>query len=743
MKDSILKPLHIALISTYPPRQCGIGIFAHDLVTRLSEINRKNPDVIAIDDTLQSYSYTSKVRFVIREQRSEDYLEVANFLNLSLVDVVSLQHEFGIFGGEDGAYILNLLKNLKKPVVTTLHTILENPSEKQEEILKAIGDSSTLVVVMAQKAAEMLKRVYDIPEEKIVVIPHGTPDIPFLDSSYYKDQFQIEGKHVILSCGLLSPNKGLEYMINALPAVIEEFPNALYIILGETHPEVKRRYGREYYISLERLVKEKGLEEHVIFHNQFVTQEQMLQFLVATDIFVTPYLSKDQISSGTLAYALACGKAIISTPYRYAEELLEKDRGILVPFADSEALSRALIKLLGDPISRDKMRKRAYQFGRQMTWHEVSNRYIETFGRALSVFSKPSEEVKRIESLAIPEINLEYLRLMTDDVGLLQHATFTIPNRQYGYCTDDNVRALIITVMNYHLFHDKTIIPLLKTYLSFVRHAVYKGKVRNFMDYSRVFLEEEGSEDCSSRTMWVVGWVIAYSPSLPGVMEIVVRLFKEILPGASSFTSPRAWAYAILGCIRYLQRFGGDREVRTVLDQMSRKLFSSFGKDDEWPWCEDILAYDNGRIPHALIAAGEWMGNKAMTQQGLKSLSWLLSIQTEENHLSIIGNQGWFRKGGTKAQFDQQPVEIPALIEACNEAFRVTDDDKWRKAMDVCFSWFLGNNDAHQGLYDFTTGGCYDGLCADGTNENQGGESIVSWLLSLHLIYQIAHEASP
>jgi len=742
VKDVILKPLHIAFISTYPPRRCGIGIFTHDLVTHLSEVNREATDVVAIDDSLQSYPYSSEVRFVIREQRMEDYLEVANFLNLSLIDVISLQHEFGIFGGDEGEYILNLLKNLKKPVVTTLHTILWDPSEKQREILKAIGDISTVVVVMAQSAVGILKEVYDLPEEKIVVIPHGTPDIPFLDSSYYKDQFKTEDRQVILSCGLLSPNKGIEHMINALPAVTREFSNTLYIILGATHPEVKRRYGEEYHISLERLVKEKKLEEHVIFHNQFVTQEQLLQFLIAADIFVTPYLSKDQISSGTLSYALACGKAVISTPYKYAEELLAKDRGMLVPFADSEALSKALIKLLGDPITRDRMRKRAYQFGRQMTWQEVSNRYIETFERALREFSKPSKEMKRIESLAIPEINLEYLKLMTDDVGLLQHSTFTIPDRRYGYCTDDNTRALVAMVMNYHLFHDDTVIPLLKTYLSFVRHAVDNGKVRNFMDYSRAFLEAKGSEDCSSRTIWAVGWIIGYPPSIPGVMELAVRLFREVLPEAPSFTSPRAWAYTILGCIYYLQRFSGDRGVKTILDQLSLRLFNSSEKDkDKWPWCEDILAYDNGRVPQALIAAGEWMGNKAMTQQGLRSLSWLLSLQTEENHLSLIGNQGWFKRGETKAQFDQQPLEIPALLGACNEAFRATGDDKWRKAMDLCFSWYLGNNDIHRALYDFTTGGCYDGLRADGVNDNQGGEALVSWLLSLQLIYQIAHEA--
>ena len=414
---------------------------------------------------------------------------------------------------------------------------------------------------------------------------------------------------------------------------------------------------------------------------------------------------------------------------------------MLVPFGDSEALSRALIKLLDDPVTRDGMRKRAYQFGRQMTWQEVSDKYIETFERALREFSKP--KVKRMESLAIPEINLRYLRLITDDVGLLQHATFTIPDRQYGYSTDDNVRALVASVMNEHLFHDERVIPLIKTYLSFVRHAVDNGKVRNFMDYSRVFLEAEGSEDCSGRTIWAVGWVIAYSPSIPGVMELAIRLFKEILPKASSLTSPRARAYAILGCVYYLHRFGGDRDVKTILDRLSQELFSSFEKDGKWPWCEDILTYDNGRIPHALIAAGRWTGNKAMVLQGLRSLSWLLSLQTEENHLSLIGNRGWFKRGGTKAQFDQQPVEIPALLEACNEAFRVTEDVKWKKAMDMCFSWFLGNNDPHRALYDFTTGGCCDGLCADGINENQGGEALVSWLLSLHLIYQMAHEANP
>jgi len=755
MKSAFLKPLPIALVSTYPPRQCGIATFTADLVGALVQVYASDShgspvQIVAICNAVSNHTHPPEVHFIIREGQKGDYSEAADFLNLAPIDVVSLQHEYGIFGGEDGNHIIHLLGNLKKPVVTTLHTVIREPTPGQHETLKTICELSTLVVVQARHAISILTEVYGVPEEKIVMIHHGAPDVPFLDTSYYKEQFQAEGRPVILTFGLLNPNKGIEYAIEAMSRVVKEFPDVLYIVLGATHPEVKRRYGEQYRLSLERLVKENGLEQHVVFHNRFVTLEQLIQFLLAADIYLTPYLSKEQIVSGTLAYAVACGKAIISTPYWYAEELLAEGRGRLVPFRSSDALADQLIELLRDDSLRNQLRRQAYKFGRQMIWREVATEYAKAFERALVEYGRQTraQRIRRraIEKPSIPEIDLRHLETLTDNTGLLQHAIFTTPDLNHGYCTDDNARALVMTVMNWQIFQDEDIFRLLQIYLAFLNHALDRksGRVRNFMAYDRRWLEEVGSEDSHGRTVWALGHAVAHAPT-DAILGLTTQLFKLAIQPCGSFTSPRAWAYSILGCVYYLQRFGGDTEARNTATELSQRLLKLF-KDNstaDWPWCEDIVTYDNARLPQSLIAAGRELNDRGMLRQGLRSLRWLLRVQTDpaEGHLSIIGNKGWLRRDGERAHFDQQPIEVTALVDACYEALLAEGKRYWREEMDRCFAWFFGRNDLHEALYDFSTGGCFDGLQPAGVNRNQGGESTVCWLLALHRMHQIAHQS--
>jgi len=759
MKQTLMKPLNVAFVATYPPRQCGIGTFTADLVNGIKQLYgsgwmeqpQDNLQVVSLNNLPHGYKFPPEVRFEIRDQHRGDYREAADFLNLSPTDVVCLQHEFGIFGGEDGNYVLHLLNNLKKPVVTTLHTVISQPSPNQREVLKTICSLSTLLVVQAQKAVEILMEVYGVPREKIWMIHHGAPDVPFLDSSYYKDQFQAEGRRLILTFGLLNPNKGIEFAIQAMPKVVERYPEVLYLILGATHPEVKRRWGEEYRLSLERMVRERGLEKHVIFHNRFVTLERLIQFLVATDIYLTPYLSKEQIVSGTLAYAVACGKAIISTPYWYAEELLAEGRGYLVPFRDSQAIAERLIQLLEDEPLRNRLRKQAYQFGRQMVWREVAGAYAQIFERALLEYGKQARSArmrhKVIESPMLPEINLHHLRTMTDDTGLLQHALFTTPDRYHGYCTDDNARAVLVAVMNWHMFQDEGILPLLQVYLAFLNHALHPetNRVRNFMSFDRRWLEEVGSEDSHGRTVWAMGYTVAHAPT-NSILGLATRLFKQAIRPCLDLSAPRAWAYSVLGSLSYLQRFNGDTEAKAVAVKLSRRLLELFEKNisDDWLWFEDIVTYDNARLPQTLISAGHQLGDQKMLKLGLKVLDWLLYIQThpKDGHLSLIGNKGWYRRGKEKARFDQQPIEVAGLIDACYQAYQVTGESRWKSIMERCFNWFFGRNDVHQSLYDFSTGGCYDGLHPGGVNQNQGGESTVCWLLAVHTFYQVAHEES-
>lgn len=757
MQKTLLRPIRVSFISTYPPRLCGIGTFTRDLANNIFEIQEEKFDtsrtvqIVALTNILQGYNYGKEISFEIRTEHKIDYQEAASFLNLSDTEVICLQHEFGIFGGKDGIYILNLLDNLRKPVVTTLHTVLKKPTKGQLKVLKSVCSYSTFVVAQAQKAIDLLVDIYNVPREKIVMIPHGTPDVPFLDTSYYKDRFQAEGRQVILTFGLLNPKKGIEVAIEAISLISQEFPDLLYIVLGVTHPEVKRRFGEEYRAFLEKLVKQKGLTKNVVFYNHFVSLKQLIGFLNAADVYLTPYLSKEQIVSGTLAYAMACGKAIISTPYWHAEELLANNRGKLVPFRDVNALANQLRELLNNRRVRDSLRKRAYRFGRQMIWPKVARNYIKVFKRALREYRRPALSLRArqwiVERPSLSEINLDHLRLLTDDTGILQHTVFTTPDRSHGYCTDDNARAVIVTIMNWKLFKEENILSLLQIYLSFLNYAFDKknGRIRNFMSYDRHWLEEIGSEDSQGRTLWSLGMTVLNAPT-NSILGFATGLFRQVLAASESFTSPRAWAYSILGCIYYLQRFGGDLEVQRIYNLMTQRLFKLFRNNGSanWPWGEDIVAYDNARLPQALIAAGHMFKDKNIYNQGLNSLEWLLKIQNnpEEGHLSLIGNNGWLKHGEKKAQFDQQPIEVSALIDACYEAYLLTQEREWVKKIDWCFNWFLGSNDIHQVVCDFSTGGCRDGLQPTGVNQNQGAESTLAWLMSLHRVCEITQQQS-
>lgn len=745
MRTRYLKPLRIAFVSTYPPRQCGIATFTQDLLTAISGLYG---DVLA--DEAQGYlqvvamhrgagplRYPPEVRFEVRDHLEGDYLDAAEYLNLSPVDVISLQHEYGIFGGEEGSHILELLENLRKPVVTTLHTVLSSPNPAQREVLREVAEHSTLLVAQTGKSAEMLREIYGVPGEKTVVIYHGAPDVPFLDPAYYKDQFQAEGRPVILTFGLLSPNKGIEYAIEALPPVVERFPEVLYFVVGATHPEVKRHYGERYRLSLEERVKQLGLQENVVFHNRYVSLEELIKFLVAADIYLAPYLVREQAVSGTLTYALATGKAIVSTPSWFAEEMLAEGRGILVPFRDSGAISSALLELLSDEGKRDRMRKLAYQFGRRMVWREVAAQYAEVFQRAILEHTRRRRAPFRGFRLhTLPEVDLSHLRRLTDDTGILQHAVYTVPDRRFGYTTDDNARALLVTLLHWELYQDKGIWPLMHTYFSFLHHALDwdRGSFRNLLTYERRFSEELDSADAQGRAIWALGSAVA--ARIPeDLLELSIAMFKATLPTWRELEAPRAASFAILGGIRYLERFPGDTEVRNAVLGLVRRLYGLFREHGtpDWPWPEDLLTYDNARLPQALIAAGKALGDRALIEQGLESLRWLIEIQTDPKggHLSLIGNQGWYERGKERARFDQQPVDAAALVDACYEAALATDDPRWFEEMDKALFWFLGRNDLSAMLYDFTTGGCYDGLQPTGVNKNQGAESTVSWLLSL------------
>jgi glycosyltransferase involved in cell wall biosynthesis len=743
-------PYTIAFIGNYVPRQCGIATFTTDLLEAVAvEAPNVNCWAVAMSDVPEGYPYPSRVRFELNQKNASDYRLAADFLNMNLVDAVCLQHEFGIFGGQHGSLILQLLDSLRMPIVTTLHTVLNEPDRGQKTVFEELCRLSDRLVVMSHKAEAILREVYNIADEKIMFVHHGIPDVPFVDPSFYKDQFGVEGRKVILTFGLVSPGKGIEHMIDALPRIVSRDPKTAYLVVGATHPHVKREEGESYRLGLQLRASDQGVEDHLIFHNRFVDLKELCEFLGAADIYVTPYLNKRQIVSGTLAYALGAGKATISTPYWYATEMLAEERGRLVPFQDPDALADQVIDLLHRETERHAMRKRAYTFCRSMIWKEVARRYLEIFSEAKSERERQRRTVfhnKTLEEIPydLPQVKLDHLKLLTDDVGILQHAKFVVPDRSHGYCTDDNARALIAVLMAYDLLsEDRELVELACRYLAFVNHAfdTGNGRFHNLMGYDRKWLDQESTDDTQGRAIWGLGMAVALAKS-ESLVGAALNIFEQALPMATDLRSPRAVAFALVGIHAYLRRFSGDSEARRVRATLAEFLFGIYQAQatEDWPWIEDTVTYSNGKIPQALLLSGQWLQRGDMTEASLRSLAWLLEIQTDpEGHFVPIGNHGWFSRDGHRARFDQQPVEAQNMIEACIEAYRVTGDREWILKARCCFDWFLGRNDLHVPLYDYKTGGCCDGLTPDGPNQNRGAESTVAWLVSLLTLNLLAN----
>lgn len=738
-------PTRIAFIGNYLPRECGIATFTTDICAALaSEYGLGRLFAIPVNDPDSHYDYPAQVRLELEQEDLASYERAAEFLNFNGNDLVCLQHEYGIYGGDAGGYILTLLRKLKMPIVTTLHTVLQIPNPDQRAVLEEIATLSDRLVVMSTLAAELLRVVYAVPQEKIDIIPHGVPEMSFMDPNYFKDRFGTEGKSVLLTFGLLSPNKGIENVIRSLPAILAKHPNVVYIVSGVTHPHIRRRDGESYREGLKALAEELGVSSQLILNNRFMSAEELIEHVGAADIYITPYRQEAQVVSGTLAIALGAGKAIISTPYWHANELLANGRGVIVPFDDPKSIAKAALHLLDNDAERHAMRKRAYLHSRETTWPKTAQAYMASFQRARFERSLRPRAFQFAEAVVsavddLPMLNTAHLFGMTDDTGILQHAIYSVANTQEGYTTDDNARALMVSnALNETAVYESDGIyaKLSHRYLAFLWLAFCSdtGRFRNFLGYDRRWLEDTGSEDSHGRALWALGTVLGHSRD-SGLRGAAGRLFEAAAPATLTFSSPRAWAYSVLGMQAYLDWFPGDRAIQGTRNTLANRLLDIYERShtDTWHWFEKSLSYCNARLSQALILAGWRSENRTMMAAGIESLEWLVAAQHrgEEEIFVPIGSSGFFTEGKEKARFDQQPVEACATISACLDAYRLTQEKRWLKEARCVFRWFLGENDLRVPLYDASTGGCRDGLHPDRVNENQGAESTLSFLMAL------------
>lgn len=731
----------VAFIGNHLPRRCGIATFTHDLHHAVATVR---PDletgVVVMTDSGRSYDYPPAVCFQVNDNTIGDYIKAADYLNAESFDVVCLQHEYGIFGGEAGSHIIELLSRLGMPVVTTLHTVLAKPTPAQHDVMRQIIDASAKMIVMADKGHELLRSVHDLPARKIEVIPHGIPDVPFAETRHAKTKLGFAGKKVILTFGLLSPSKGIETVIDAMPGIIESCPNAIYVILGATHPNLVRNEGEAYRDGLAARVKFLGIEDHVVFCNQFVDQATLLEFISMCDVYVTPYLNEAQMTSGTLAYSFGLGKAVVSTPYWHANELLRDGRGVLVPFGGVDAVGREIADLLTNDDRRQAMRKRAYAASRSMTWAQTAQRYVTAF-EATSVRKRPEILLPLAPTLAardptvIPDVRIGHFLTLCDGTGMLQHAVHSVPDRAHGYCLDDNARALLFSSALANSGEANLSETTTSRFAAFIQHAWNpdNNRFRNFMSYDRRWLEASGSEDSHGRALWALA-ECARKDTDPSRRRWATSLFKTALPAAQTFSSPRAWAFSLLGLDAYCTLEIEDHAAAELRRVLAERLMALFRVNDRYGWCwfENVLAYDNARLCQALIQTGMATNTPDYTDAGLRTLEWLMKLQTAPS--------GCFRPVGSKTfgklhhqpdAFDQQPLEASATISACLAARRADHGEDWSLGAMRAFAWFVGENDLQTSLIDSETGGCSDGLHPARRNENKGAESVLSYLLAL------------
>jgi len=717
----------ILFMGTFPPRECGIATFTQDLS---SSIDRRfspkiKSKILAMNkDSSNIYNYPKDVIFQVDDSDLENYINIAKKVNKSSsIKLVNVQHEFGIFGGgEYGENLIPFLEMVNKPVITTFHSVMPEPDEKLIKVVRFIASKSS-IVVMNKTGADILRDKYGI-KEGITIIPHGIPSVKFSSSRIEKAKLGFKNRIILCSFGLMNPGKGYEYVIEALPEIVKRFPKLLYLIIGETHPVVRMNEGEEYRNSLQKRVKELGLSKNVKFYNKYVTLEEIVKYLKASDLYICSSTNPEQITSGTLVYAMGCGRAVVSTPFLHAKEYVTPERGILTKFEDSKSISDAVIKILSSNELKKSMERNAYAFTRSMTWPNVALSYMKLFDRYTKISDRHEKK--------LPKIRFSHLMNLTDDFGIIQFAKYTTPDKRFGYCLDDNARALTAACMYYDISKSRPKLKLIRTYLDFIKYVFQgNGKFINFVDYNKKLNGKEISEDSFGRTMKALGYLTSMENIPDGMKSEAEDMIKKSSDKSLRLVSPRAISFSIIGLYHYNKTRPSDGNldlIRKLADRLVESYNSS--SSDEWQWFEGYMTYSNSRLPESLFCAYLATEDKKYLDIGKKTLDFLISVTFEEDVFEPIGQNGWYSRNGKKARFDQQPVDTASMVQTLLLAKSATGNEEYmNKAMDA-FHWFLGKNVLNQMVYNEFTGGCHDGLGHASVNLNQGAESTISYIIA-------------
>lgn len=722
----------IVFLSSLSHRKCGIAKFTRDLTHSADELFGKDIDfkrVAITDEEEEKCSPTRDFVYKISKFRERNYRDCAKFLNQDAdIKLINIQHEFGIFGGEMGSYLLAFLAEIIKPVFITFHTVIPGPNKELRSLLKKIGGKVKKVVVMTERSRNLLLKEYGFPKNKVSVIPHGIPSFPYEDDNEpVKQNLGLGGRTLLFTHGFLSRNKGIEYVLDALPGVTKRFPRALYLLAGRTHPNVKRQEGESYRLSLLKKIKELGIQKNVKFVNKYITTDNLVDYLKACDIYVSTSLDPRQAVSGTLAYALGSGRPVVSTAFAHSKEELKKCAGILVEPRNSKSYEKALITLLGDKKLGKTMGMSCYFKTRNMTWQNV----------ALSYGRISSEYVPGVgRSLVLPPVILTHLFRMTDDFGLLQFAKLTKPLKKSGYTVDDNARALVVTGMYYLKHKEKAVLNHLKIYLNFLKYALddSTGHFRNYVNFNRSFNkrrnEKESHENPTSRALYALAKTMTASELPKNIRLRALRILRKSLSHRPRFTHSRSTAFYLKALYFFLSVENKNKRLSKELVKYADALCARYRKHSSanWLWFEDALTYSNGIIPESLFLAYRTTGLKKYLDIANKTAEFLIQHSFKKGFCAPIGQKYWFRKGKKRSYYDQQPEEVAALVEMLDTSYGISRDKEYRKLMVGAYNWFLGNNTLEQVVCDFKTGGCYDGIGEKEVNLNQGAESTLSYL---------------